>query len=46
MSKFLSMGGYALYVWSAYGVTLLLLAIPVIKTCYLMKKTKKHAPTL
>lgn len=43
MSDFFSMGGYAFHVWSAYGVTLLLLAIPVIKTCYLMKK---HARAL
>ena len=25
MSEFLSMGGYAPYVWSAYGVTLIVL---------------------
>jgi heme exporter protein CcmD len=27
--KFLSMGGYAAYVWSAYGITLLVLAVSV-----------------
>lgn len=29
MSEFLAMGGYAAYVWSAYGITLLVLAINV-----------------
>jgi heme exporter protein CcmD len=29
-SKFFSMGGYALYVWSAYGITLLALGSEVI----------------
>jgi heme exporter protein D len=27
MNDFLAMGGYALYVWPAYGVTLLVLAV-------------------
>ena len=29
MSEFLSMGGYAPYVWSAYGVTLIVLVYNV-----------------
>ena len=30
MIDFLSMGGYALYVWGSYGVTLALIAIEVV----------------
>jgi heme exporter protein D len=30
MSDFLSMGGYAWYVWGSYGVTVLVLALEVI----------------
>ena len=30
VGEFFAMGGYALYVWGAYGVTALLLAIEVI----------------
>ena len=29
MSSFLQMGGYAAYVWSAYGITLLVLVLNV-----------------
>ena len=29
MSEFLQMGGYAAYVWSAYGVTLIVLVLNV-----------------
>ena len=29
MSDFLSMGGYAWYVWGSYGVTVLVLALEV-----------------
>lgn len=28
--SFLEMGGYAVYVWSAYGVTLLVLALNIL----------------
>jgi heme exporter protein D len=31
MSGFLSQGGYAFYVWSSYGVGLLLLALEIIQ---------------
>ncbi|MCK4945174.1 MAG: heme exporter protein CcmD [Alphaproteobacteria bacterium] len=30
MMSFLEMGGYAVYVWSAYGVTLLVLALNIL----------------
>jgi heme exporter protein D len=30
MSEFFAMGGYALYVWGAYGVTFALLALEVV----------------
>ena len=29
MSEFLQMGGYAAYVWSAYGITLIVLIINI-----------------
>ena len=30
MTEFLAMGGYAFYVWSAYGITALVLVIEVL----------------
>jgi heme exporter protein D len=39
MSEFLAMGGYAFYVWGAYGVTFVLLAIEVI---VLLKRVKRE----
>ena len=39
MSEFLHMGGYALYVWGAYGVTFALLATEVI----LLRKRRREA---
>ena len=38
MSEFFAMGGYAFYVWGAYGVTFALLAIEV----YLVMKRKRE----
>jgi heme exporter protein D len=38
MNEFLSMGGYAWYVWGSYGVTFLLLAVEII---LLSRKAKK-----
>ncbi len=43
MSDFLTMGGYGFYVWTAYGITVLLLAIPLIKISYLIRKHKKKS---
>ena len=31
MSEFFAMGGYAFYVWTSYGLTLVLMLIGVIK---------------
>jgi heme exporter protein D len=39
MSEFLAMGGYAWYVWGAYGVTFLLLAVEIV----LLKKRSEKA---
>jgi heme exporter protein D len=39
MSEFLSMGGYAWYVWGSYGVTFALLGLEVI----LLRKRKREA---
>ena len=38
MSEFLAMGGYAWYVWGAYGVCFSLLALEVF---FLMKRNRK-----
>ena len=38
MSEFLAMGGYAFYVWGAYGVTFALLALEMV---FLMKRSRK-----
>ena len=37
-SEFLNMGGYAFYVWSSYGLTLVILAINVIGPLQLRRK--------
>ena len=41
MSEFFAMGGYALYVWGAYGVTAAALAIEVL----LVLKRKRETQT-
>ena len=41
MADFLNMGGYAFYVWGAYGVTFALLAIEV----FLLMKRKRETKT-
>jgi heme exporter protein D len=41
MSEFFAMGGYALYVWGAYGVTFALLAIET----FLVVKRKRETKT-
>ena len=38
-SEFLAMGGYGLYVWGSYGVTVALLGLEVI---LLMKRTQQR----
>jgi heme exporter protein D len=41
MSEFLAMGGYALYVWGSYGVTVLLLVIEI----FLLRRRSREAKT-
>lgn len=36
----LNMGGYAVYVWSAYGITLIVLGVNVMMGLYERKKIK------
>jgi len=48
ISEFFHMGGYAVYVWSSYGLTLLILSLnwllPVQREKALIKKlSKQHA---
>ena len=40
MTEFLSMGGYAKYVWSAYGITLIVLVFTVILTKRALTRTR------
>jgi heme exporter protein D len=40
MSEFLSMGGYAWYVWGSYGVTFLLLGAEVLLLMKRKRETK------
>ena len=41
MTEFFAMGGYAFYVWGAYGVTFALLAVEV----FLLMKRKRETKT-
>jgi heme exporter protein D len=41
MSEFFAMGGYAFYVWGAYGVTFALLTVEVV----LLMKRKRETKT-
>ena len=41
MSEFFAMGGYALYVWGSYGVTVVLLAIEIV----LLTRRSREAKT-
>ena len=41
MSEFFNMGGYGLYVWGSYGVTVAVLAIEV----FLVMKRKRETKT-
>ena len=41
MSEFFAMGGYGGYIWGAYGVTFLLLAVEV----FLLLKRKRETKT-
>ena len=41
MSEFLAMGGYALYVWGSYGVTVLLLVTEI----FLLRRRSREAKT-
>ena len=42
MKVFFYMGGYAFYVWSAYGVTALVLLVNIV---WVLHQRKRHAPT-
>ncbi len=41
MKDFLEMGGYAMYVWSAYGISLVVLVLNVILPIYREKEMIK-----
>ena len=41
MSAFFAMGGYAAYVWPAYGIVLLLLIIVMVKAYRKLAQAKK-----
>jgi heme exporter protein D len=42
MSDFLAMGGYAKYVWSSYGLTLIVLVITVVLTKRMLTNTRQR----
>jgi heme exporter protein D len=42
VKEFFAMGGYGLYVWGAYGVTFLLLAVEI---ALLLKRSRKFSET-
>jgi heme exporter protein D len=42
VKEFLAMGGYALYVWGAYGVTFALIALEIV---LLMRRSRKARET-
>jgi heme exporter protein D len=41
-SEFFAMGGYALYVWGAYGVTFALLAVEVFMLARRAKRLRRN----
>ncbi len=43
MSEFLAMGGYGFYVWGAYGVTALLLALEIAAVRARLKNARRAA---
>jgi len=42
VKEFLAMGGYALYVWGAYGVTFALLAVEVFMLARRSKRLRRN----
>ena len=43
MSEFLNMGGYAIYVWSAYAVTALVLVLNIAHALIKKRKNKRES---
>ena len=43
MSDFLSMGGYGFYVWGAYGVTALVIAVEIVNVRARLRAARKQA---
>ncbi len=41
IKSFISMGGYAKYVWSAYGVGAVIIALNILVPVYLSKRFKR-----
>lgn len=46
MKEFLYMGGYGYYVWSAYGLGLLVLVLNVISACQRNRQARREVKTL
>jgi heme exporter protein CcmD len=42
MSEFLAMGGYAKYVWSAWGISLVVLIVTVLLTKRILTNTRSR----
>jgi len=43
MSEFLAMGGYGFYVWSAYGITAILIAAEIVAVRARLRNARKAA---
>jgi len=43
MSAFFDMGGYAAYVWPAYGVTFAVIALNIVWARQLLRRARKEA---
>jgi heme exporter protein CcmD len=43
VSEFLSMGGYAVYVWSAYGLTVIVIVWNIIGARRLLARSREEA---
>lgn len=43
MSAFLDMGGYAAYVWPAYAVTFIVIALNIVWARRLLERSRKEA---
>ncbi len=46
MSEFLAMGGYAAFVWPAYGLTALVMLVLLVDTLHRLRSRRRRLATL